>query len=204
MPLTGSASASCRRATSATSASGASSILPLGRAQHLGHARLERPEVDPVRRGLEVGERQRVGPGAQQEVEDPLGPDARRHLGEQLLGLATVDAGVGVGGLAAGGLQRDEAVDGGDVGVRALPGDHAGQAQQRLPLGGQVGVGRQHRRRVVGHVAHREAQQRHVVVRALQRRGRGEDDVGVAGRLVDVDVDADHEVQTLERGRQAL
>ena len=51
-------------------------------------------------RGLEVGaasgRRARV---AQHEVEDPLGPDARRHLGEQLLGIAAVDAGVGVGGL---------------------------------------------------------------------------------------------------------
>ena len=68
-------------------------------------------------RRLEVGQRKLVGPRAKQEVEDPLGPDAWRHRGEQLLGIATVDAGVGVGGPAAGGLQRDEAVDGGDVGV---------------------------------------------------------------------------------------
>ena len=203
-PLTGSASASCRRATSATSSSGASSILPLGGAQHLGQARLQRAEVDAVRRRLELGQRQPVGPAAQQQVEDPLGAHPRRDLGQQLLGVAAVDGRVRVGGLPARGLQRDEAVERGDVGVRPLAGDDAGEAQQRLPLGRHVGVGREHRGRVVGDVAHGEAEEGDVVVRALQRRGPGEDDVGVAGGLVDVDVDADHEVQPLERRGQAV
>ena len=42
-------------------------------------------------RRLEVGQRQLVGPRAQQEVEDPLGTDPRSDLGQQLLGIATVD-----------------------------------------------------------------------------------------------------------------
>ena len=40
-------------------------------------------------------------------------------------------------------------------------------------------------------------------MRALERRRRGEDDVGVARGLVDVDVERDHEVQRLQRALQA-
>ena len=46
--------------------------------------------------------------------------------------------------------------------------------------------------RVVGHVAHGELVEREVVVRALERRRAGQDHVGVARRLVDVDVERDH------------
>ena len=49
----------------ATIGSGASSILPLARAQHLGDARLERAEVDAVRRCLQPREREAVGVGAE-------------------------------------------------------------------------------------------------------------------------------------------
>ena len=91
-----------------------------------------------MRRGLEVGERQAVGAGAQQQVEQPLGPDARRQLGQHLLGVAAVPRRVRVGDLAATASQRDEVVDRGDVGVRPLAGDDAGQAQQRLPLVGHA------------------------------------------------------------------
>ena len=69
-------------------------------AQHLGHARRQRAEVDAVRRRLEIGQRQPVGAAAQQQVEDPLGPDPRRDLGQELLGVAAVDGRVRVGGLA--------------------------------------------------------------------------------------------------------
>ena len=77
-----------------------------------------------------------------------------------------------------------------------------GQAQQRLPLGLDLRVGRQRRRRVVGHVARGELVEGQVVVDALQRRGRRQDHVGVPGRLVDVDVDADHQLERVERGGQ--
>ena len=126
-----------------------------------------------MRGRLELGERQPIGPAAQQQVEDPLGPDARRDLGQQLLGIASVDGGVRVGGLPPCGLQRDGAIERGDVRARALAGDDAGEAQQRLPLGRRIGVGREHRRRVVGDVAHGETEQGDVVVGALQRRGTG-------------------------------
>ena len=56
------------------------------------------------------------------------------------------------------------------------------------------------RRRVVRDVAHRELEQRDVVVGLLQRVGRRQDHVGVARRLVDVDVDRDHELERRERG----
>ena len=48
-------------------------------------------------------------------------------------------------------------------------------------------------------VAHREHVEDQVVVVALQRRGRRQDHVGVPGRLVEVEVDGDHEVQPRER-----
>ena len=52
---------------------------------------------------------------------------------------------------------------------------------------------------VVGDVAHRELEQQHVVVRAFQLRRNGQHDVGVLGRLVQVHVDADHELEVRER-----
>ena len=69
-------------------------------AQDLGDPRLQRPEVDPVRRVLERGERQpalaraeqvAVGAGAQLQVEQALGPDARGDGVEQLLRVAALE-----------------------------------------------------------------------------------------------------------------
>ncbi len=82
--------------------------------------------------------------------------------------------------------------------VGPLAGHDAGQAQQRLPLLRHLGL--QRRRGEVGHVAHRELVEREVVVRALERGRAGQDDVGVAARLVDVDVQADEQVEPVERG----
>src|SRR5207247_2188982 len=44
----------------------------------------------------------------------------------------------------------------------------------------------------------------HVVVRLLERREPGQDDVGVAGGLVHVDVEAHHELERVERAVEAL
>ena len=173
-PSAGSASASCSRATSATSGAGASSILPLGVRRTSGTRGSSGPRSIPCGAASRSASVSAYGPAAQQQVEDPLGPDARLDLGQQLLGVAAVDGRVRVGRLAARGLERHEAVDGGDVGVRPLAGDDAGEAQQRLPLGRHVGVGRQRRRRVVGHVAHGEAASaRGRSASAAAARGRG-------------------------------
>ena len=72
----------------------------VGRAQHVGQARLEGAEVDAVRVGQEhvegravgVGaEPLAVGAGAQQEVEDALRAPAGRQHGEDLVHVAAVD-----------------------------------------------------------------------------------------------------------------
>jgi hypothetical protein len=55
----------------------------------------------------------------------------------------------------------------------------------------------------VGDVAHREEVEREVIVAAAQRRRRGQDDVGVPGGLVEIDVHRDHEVQRVQRGVEA-
>ena len=66
---------------------------------------------------------------------------------------------------------------------------------------GEPGLALEDRRREVGHVADRERREREVVVRLLEHRGRRQDHVGVAGRRVQVRVDADHQ---LEPGQQAV
>lgn len=50
-------------------------------------------------------------------------------------------------------------------------------------------------------VVHGEAVEREVEVGALRGRWRGQDDVGVPGGLVQVRVDADHEVESVGEGR---
>ena len=78
-----------------------------------------------------------------------------------------------------------------------------GQPQERVPLRHLGVVELEHRGRVVRDVAGRELVERQVVVRAVERRGRGQDHVRVPGGLVDVDVDAHHQVDVLERAAHA-
>ena len=164
--------------------------LAAGGAQDLRDTRLERAEVDAVRRGLEVGQRQVVGAGAQRQVEQALGAAASvEHVGDGL----RVDPG------AARALLGDEAVDRVDVGVGTLARDDRGQAQHRLPLVRHAGRLVQQRGRVVRHVAHGQLVEGDVVVGVLERGGPGQDHVRVARRLVDVHVQRDHEVEPLQR-----
>ncbi len=58
--------------------------------------------------------------------------------------------------------------------------------------------------RVVRHVARGELVEREVVVRLLERLRRREDHVRVAGRLVHVDVDREHEVEPLDRALEPV
>ena len=85
---------------------------PAGRTQDVGDARLQRPQVDPVRRRLQASQREpvgihaeavAVGTAAQHQVEQPLGTAAGRQRRHQL-------------GRVAG----HQVVEGVHVGVRAL------------------------------------------------------------------------------------
>ena len=128
---------------SATISGGASSILPDGVRRTPGRRGPHRPEVDPVRRVLELRHRQAVGvgaeavaerAGAEHEVEHPLGAAARLELGEDLGRVAALDRRAGHRDLAADQRADDEVVPGLDVGVGPLAGGDRGEPQHGLPL----------------------------------------------------------------------
>ena len=122
---------------------------------------------------------------------------------EDLVDVPAVD---GAGLVAHGRLHqgRDhQVVDERRVGRGARALQHEREPGQHLPLVGLVLVEGEHRLAVVGHVAQRELEQRQVVVALLQRGGRREDHVGVAGGLVDVDVDRHHALEVGQRGVEA-
>ena len=201
-PFDGSAAASSasRRGMSATISAGASSILPDGGAQHLGEPLAHRAHVD--RRAGSPRASASVRPSGSAPKPSPNGPTRIRKSSSRSgprrspsstaisSGVAPLDRRARQRDLAPDQRPDDELVPGLEVGVGALAGGDRRQAQEDLPLLGRA-LGRvDHRRRVVGDAAHRELVERGVVVGLGQRLGGGEDDVGVAGRLVDVDVDA--------------
>ncbi|MNP44530.1 hypothetical protein D3C76_1383950 [compost metagenome] len=49
-----------------------------------------------------------------------------------------------------------------------------------------------------GHIANREQVERGVVMIVFQGRGRGQDQVGITRGFVDVQIDADHELQPVQ------
>jgi hypothetical protein len=97
----------------------------------------------------------------------------------------------------AEGLADHHVVDGGRFGAV-----HAGHGQDQpgedLGLGHPAGFQGDGGAVVADLVAHGEGVEGEVVVRALGGRGRRQDDVGVARGLVEVGVDADHEVQGVQ------
>ena len=115
-------------------------------------------------------------------------------------GCSAASSCLGVAPGPADDLCGDESVQRVDVDVGPRPAGDAGQAQQRAPLVRRLArrFGVEHRRRVVGHVADGQLVEREVVVRARERRGRRQHDVGVARGLVEVDVEREHEVQALQ------
>ena len=146
------------------------------RLQTLGHGRPERTEVDAG------GVLPQLAPGD---------PAAGGHQGGQ-------------------GERRAERHPGplpqprGQLRLPVQPGGHpCGQVAEDLPLVPGVRVLVEHRRGEARCVAHRQPVEDQVVVVALEHRGRRQDDVGVPGRLVEVDVDRRHEVQRIERLGQA-
>ncbi len=74
-----------------------------------------------------------------------------------------------------------------------------GQPDEDLPVVQRaLGLG-QHRLVEAGDVAHGEQIECRVVMVVLQRCGRRQDHVGIAGRLVDVEIHAEHELQAIQR-----
>ncbi len=73
------------------------------------------------------------------------------------------------------------------------------QLAEDLPVVPLVVLLREDRRGEAGRVAHREEVEHQVVVVPLQGGRRRQDDIGVPGRLVDVDVHCGHEVQAAQR-----
>ena len=128
------------------------------RAQHLGQPRLQRAEVDAVRRGLEVGERQvvrdRRAAAGRAAARARAAAPARRAA---RVDVAPVQRRVRRGRLAPHQLAGHEPVERLDVVGRRLPRRRGRQPQQRDPLVRHAGVRREHGRRVVGHVADRPA-----------------------------------------------
>lgn len=163
----------------------------------------ERAQVDAVRvreeslKGQPVGsyaETVAVGTQAQHHVQPSLGPGVARELGGHLTRIPAVDGRVGVRDGLAEGLVDDHRVHGGGVGaVHAARGED--QPGQDLGLGHPAGLQRDRGAGVADLVADGEGVEREVVVRALGGRGRRQHHVGVARGLVEVRVDAHHEVQ---------
>ena len=89
------------------------------------------------------------------------------------------------------------------IGLRATATDNRGQLQQGLPFFWLALRWRKHGWAVAGMVAPRQLGEGHVVMHVFQWREAGQDDVGMARGFVQVNVQADHEVQLVQRGRQA-
>ena len=163
---------------------------PVGGEQPLGQSRAQRAEVEAARTGgAELAHRQARPAGAQQEVELAGRRGAQPRLGLQG---AAVEAGPGGGDAAGARAPRPLAQDG----EPEVAGD--------LPVVPTAGVLGQERRAEPRGVADREEVEDEVVVVALERPGRREDDVGVARRLVEVEVDGDHRVELGDRRVEAV
>ena len=89
-------------------------------------------------------------------------------------------------------------------GLEAGPVEARSEFRHHLPGVARVVRRIEHPGRPLRTVAHHEGLEDHVVVGSLEGCRRGEDDVGEAGGLVQVDVDGDHEVEALERAGQAF
>ena len=185
-----------------------SSIFPLGVRRTPGSRGSSGPKSIPcgVSSRAAEGEPSRpgaegipVGAAAEVDVEEPLLPGARLEGGEQLVRIPARDRGVRIGAASTERVECDLPVERLEVGRRAEAADDRGERKHDLPLVACVGGERQRRRRVVGHVPHRGRVDGQVVVRALERRGRRQDHVGLPGRLVEIEVDADEALELAER-----
>ncbi|CAM5268543.1 hypothetical protein SVIOM74S_09712 [Streptomyces violarus] len=167
----------------------------------------QRTEVDAVRVREQLlkaqsvrsyAEAVAVGAETQHHVQPPLGAGVAGEQRGEFAGVTAVHGRVRFLDRLAEGLVDDHLVDGGGIGpVHARHGED--QPRQDLRLGHPARLQRDRGTGVANLVADGEGVEGEVVVRALGGRGRGQDDVGVACGLVEVRVDADHEVERFER-----
>ena len=175
-------------------------------AQHLRDARLQWPQVDAVRvvdQRLETqpvgvsAEARAVRPGLQHQVQltRRTATAAGAHESVDLVGIATVSRRALRADRCGDRLAHHHVVNHSCVDVRAESLEDRPELGEDLPLVGLTIGQREDGRAVVHDVAHTEPVERDVEVLLLHRAGWGQDDVGVARRLVQVDVHADHELQ---------
>ena len=190
--------------------SGASSIVPLdgperGRAAGAAGDRGRRHEgcrpAWPATCRRVGAEPVAVGAGADHGVDELVDARSVRTAPAQLVEVAIGDGGaLGLLRLAQEAVQQ-QVVDDRRVGVGALPAGDQRQLGEDLVLVGPVGF--EQRRRPVGEVAHRERVEGQSY--SLRSSGDGGGRITLACRVVSlqVDVDADHEVELIERGVEA-
>ena len=82
--------------------------------------------------------------------------------------------------------------------IADLGGEGLGQADEDFPVVQRPGRLVQHRLVEAGDVAHGEGIEGAVVVLVLQRRGGRQDQVGVAGGFIYIEIDAEHELQPVQ------
>jgi hypothetical protein len=80
----------------------------------------------------------------------------------------------------------------------SLRGKRLGKADKDLPVMQRAHRFGQNRPVETGDITHRKHIEGGVVMVVFQRRRGGQDQVGVARGLVDIEVDADHELQTIK------
>ena len=180
------------------------------RRERIRESRPERAEVDPVGMGLEQSEREAARPfaervaamtGTQEEIEEPLlgGPVAEGR--DDLVRVAAVDRGFRIGDRLrhpSGDRRARERIG---IGGCSEPCSDRSEPDEDLELRGRPRLALEHGWREIRDVTHRQGREREVVVGLLEHGGGRQDHVGVAGRGVEIGVDADHEV---ELGQQAF
>ena len=82
--------------------------------------------------------------------------------------------------------------------------NETGQAHDRLPFRQLTLLQREDCRRIARGVAPGELVEEDIPMAVFKRRCAGQDDIGVAGRLVEVDIKADQEVERVQRSGQLL
>ena len=196
------------RSTSATHISGASSIIPDGVRKHLGMRGCNGPKSTPCGFASSTAS---DSPSGSAPKPSPYGPvrSMRSRMRSGPRRVASVFISSSASRPSTFEPRRptalcdetgdDEIVERVDVGVRALAAEHTREPQHRAPLRNLAGLEVDQRRRVVRDVADREVVEREVVVTARQLRLGRQDHVRVTRGLVQVDVDAHHEVERRQR-----
>ncbi|EGY01890.1 hypothetical protein AZA_07438 [Nitrospirillum viridazoti Y2] len=174
-------------------------------AQHLRNSGLQGAQVDAAQAVRHLGEGQAirlaaeavaVGARAQRQIQQALRPRPARYGGQD---------GGGMVPRPAPHLRRHHGVvQGGGVGIGPPALRDGRQLQQHLPFRQNALAPGQQRRAVAGVVAIGQLGEGDIVVAVLEGRDAGQDDVGMAGRLVQVDVDTDHQVQLVQGARQSV